>query len=161
VDIILYSVGETYVSMLLVCSFSSLSNTAVQRVATNVEVSDAESFPEDVFQVVEGTLEAFFDRIAPGENVTLSFVVVPTATYLLTPPPATVTFQVNDGSSATVLSSTKPVLRILSQREFKNNTPEVSEWLVFLALCLVPVVPPYLMLKSLRSRYVDGLPTGN
>jgi hypothetical protein len=138
-----------------------LSNTAVQRVATNVEVSDAESFPEDVFQVVEGTLEAFFDRIAPGENVTLSFVVVPTATYLLTPPPATVTFQVNDGSSATVLSSTKPVLRILSQREFKNNTPEVSEWLVFLALCLVPVVPPYLMLKSLRSRYVDGLPQAN
>ncbi|OXA59422.1 translocon-associated protein subunit beta [Folsomia candida] len=122
--------------------------------ATNVQLKDPSFGPD--FTVVGGTTEVTFPRIPPASNVTHTLVVRPTKFGYYNFTAAQVTYKSGDDAPEVFQgwSSEPGEGYIAAFREFdKRFSPHFLDWTAFAIMSVPPLVIPFMLWHSSKSRY--------
>ncbi|XP_003738857.1 translocon-associated protein subunit beta [Galendromus occidentalis] len=126
--------------------------------ALNVKLTDR-TFPPSDFDVVSGSLDAKFEKILPGANVSHSLVVRPNKYGLFNFTSAEVTYRISEDSTEERISfTTEPGQGgIMPEVEYERRfSPHYLDWAVFALVSMPSILLPYFLYHSSKSRY-EGL----
>jgi len=126
--------------------------------ALNVKLADR-SFPPSDFEIVSGSLDAKFDKILAGANVSHSVVVRPNKFGLFNFTAAEVTYRFQEDSNEERISfTTEPGQGgIMPEVEYERRfSPHYLDWAVFALISMPSLLVPYLLYHSSKSKY-EGL----
>jgi len=122
--------------------------------ATNVQLKDASFGPD--FKIVGGQTDVTFPRIPPASNVTHTLVVRPIKFGYYNFTAAQVTYKSGDESPELLQgwSSEPGEGYIAAFREFdKRFSPHLLDWTAFAIMAVPPLVIPFMLWHSSKSRY--------
>jgi len=127
--------------------------------AYNVSLVDT-SFADDQFEVISGFLEANFDRLAAGSNLTHVVVLRPKTAFNYQSERAIVEYQSSpNGEKEWIYTTDLGTTDILSRSESERRvSPHLAEWAVFLVLCILTVLPAGLVFGYYQLNYDKGIP---
>jgi len=122
--------------------------------ATDVQLKDASFGPD--FKVVGGHTDVTFPRIPPSSNATHTLVVRPIKFGYYNFTAAQVTYKSGDDSAEVLQgwSSEPGEGYIAAFREFdKRFSPHLLDWTAFAIMSVPPLVIPFMLWHSSKSRY--------
>jgi len=120
--------------------------------AFDIKLED-KSWPNDTFQLIEGSFEGSIDRVMNGENGTFTFVVVPIRAGDHKDEAATFTYQKSQDAEnvTTAYTSFGGTMYILSENEYQSYYAEhTTEWIIFIILASIPIGLPFLLYNHLH-----------
>ncbi|KAL6054839.1 SWI/SNF and RSC complex subunit Ssr2 [Balamuthia mandrillaris] len=130
--------------------------------AYDVQLTD-DNWPADKFDAVIGLSSVRWDKIAPGTNVSHSFVVHPTsrvANQWFRSYPATIRYrntpkgEIISGFSSSLYSLP---IRLSSESDILSR-PHLKEWGVFSLLAVVSLLLPFGVWGYIQLNFEDGVP---
>jgi hypothetical protein len=118
------------------------------------------SWLKENFTADAGLLNARWEKLGPGENITHNFVVIPAKPQVLRSPAATVVYHnsARGGKESVVFSSVPNYgyVRIYRPNEVPNRAlPHYFEWTVFAGIIGLAVLLPALSYSSARKAYAE------
>jgi len=122
--------------------------------ATNVQLKDPSFGPD--FKIVGGLTEVNFGRIPPAANVTHTLVVKPIKFGYYNFTAAQVTYKSGDDAPEVLQGwSSEPGEGYIAPfKEFdKRFSPHLLDWAAFAIMSLPPLVIPFLLWNSSKSKY--------
>lgn len=128
------------------------------RPAYDIELSD-NSWLRENFTAVAGSLQARWEKLAPGANLTHNFVIAAPRPAIYVPSPAIVTYQstIRGGARPATAYSSIPhygYLRVYRPNEVPHRSlPHYTEWIVFVALVAAGLALPAMLYTSSRATY--------
>lgn len=123
-------------------------------IASDVKVDDSAGFPAAEFEVVSGSLEATFDQIPAGANVSHAVVLKPLVSGNHNFAPAMIKYKNPAGEELVSFSSFLDNNPILSVTEYNRKySPHLIDWLIFVGLCAPVLLIPFLMWHASHAKY--------
>eukprot|EP00116_Pleurobrachia_bachei_P005152 sb/3465414/ len=126
------------------------------RLETRLEdlLDDSHGFPAAEFDVISGSLQASFDHIPAGTNVSHAVVLLPKVAGAHNFIPAMVNYKNSNGEDLVTFSSFLDNNPILSIAEYnRKHSPHLVDWLIFVGLCTPVLLIPFLTWHSSHSKY--------
>ncbi|CAH1796851.1 unnamed protein product [Owenia fusiformis] len=123
--------------------------------ALNVQLADY-SFPEGDFEVVRGFLNAQWERLAPGSNVSHAVIVRPLKSGYFNFTSAEISYlSAEDAEEPTLAYTSAPGEGgIISLKDYDRKfSPHIVDWATFALMCLPSLGIPLLLWYSSKSKY--------
>ncbi|CAD5116876.1 DgyrCDS5718 [Dimorphilus gyrociliatus] len=123
--------------------------------ALKVQLTD-NTFPADQFEVVSGSLQVSWARIAPGSNVTHVVILKPKSDGMFNFTSAEVSYLASEKDTKETLGSTSaPGLgRIIAFQDYdRKYSPHYLDWLAFTVMCLPSLAIPFMLWYNSKSKY--------
>lgn len=122
--------------------------------ALDVQLNDA-SFTEDNFEVVAGSLNAKWNRLAPGTNVSHSVILRPVQSSYFNFTSAEVSYQPSEGAERVFGYSSAPGEGgIMSFRDYDRKfSSHIIDWAAFAVMTLPSLGIPFLLWHSSKAKY--------
>jgi len=123
--------------------------------AVDVQMVD-QSFPEDGFEVVQGSLGVSWNRIAPGTNVSHSVIMRPLQSGVFNFTSAQVSYKASEEAAEAMqgYSSAPGQGRIMNSKDYDRKfSPHMLDWGAFAIMCLPSLGMPFLLWYSSSSKY--------
>jgi len=113
-----------------------------------------DSFRKDSFSHVQGLASARWEKLAPGANISHTFVVRPLNPGTFTSKPASLSYrQSPKGIEQTAKSTTVGDIPIESvSQNAKRTAPHLKEWSIFGVLCTIVTVPAFFYWYQLSNQ---------
>ncbi|KAK0397804.1 hypothetical protein QR680_002276 [Steinernema hermaphroditum] len=158
----------------LLASKSSLSQYAVEgmdfvleyhlhnvgdRAALRVTLDDRHSFPTQAFEIVKGTLQVRWEKIAPGSEVTHAVTVRPRTYGGYNNTAAVVTYYPSDEAKEVRVGYTSASGEgyIFRLKDYERRfSPKAYVWLISALMCLPPFALIYYSWSSKANLYKDS-----
>merc|ERR1712018_697682 len=122
--------------------------------AVDVVLND-ESFPDSSFEIVSGSLNVKWSRLAPGSNVSHAVIVKPLRSEYHNFTAAEISYQAAEGQDRVIGYTSAPGEGgIMSFREYDRKfSPHVLDWAAFAVMTLPSLGIPFLLWYSSKSKY--------
>mmetsp|Transcript_9677 Transcript_9677/g.13335 ORF Transcript_9677/g.13335 Transcript_9677/m.13335 type:complete len:189 (+) Transcript_9677:64-630(+) len=118
--------------------------------AYDVSVEDSENWPNTTFQHVGGLLDAKWDQVAPGSNVSQTFFIRSASGGVFENGPARLSYR--DGPKAPLeVGYTTSLGRFYidpNNAGERKSSAHLKEWMIYILLSLIPIAPSYLLWQS-------------
>ncbi|ELU02607.1 hypothetical protein CAPTEDRAFT_184319 [Capitella teleta] len=123
--------------------------------AREVSLTDA-SFPESDFEVIQGSLEVNWNRLAPGSNVSHAVILRPTKSGYFNFTSAEISYLASEEASERQIGYTSGPGEggIMHHRDYDRKfSPHVIDWAAFAVMTLPSLGIPFLLWFSSKSKY--------
>merc|ERR1712179_87471 len=123
--------------------------------AFDVNLKDS-GFPETDFEVLRGSLNVKWERIAPGTNVSHNVILRPLSYGYFNFTSGEVTYKPTEEASESVSGYTSAPGEggIVNSKDFDRRfSPHVLDWAVFAVMTLPSLGIPFLLFFRSKSRY--------